>query len=351
MVLVQQFLSQACSRSRFVCSTQPGNLRRRGFTLVELLVVIAIIGILIALLLPAVQAAREAARRSQCVNNLKQLGVASHNMHNARKFFPPLATRGWTSDYMYEKSLRGVRGATFFYWMLPYLEEQPIFDQGKAEGQLAFVLNNTTVTGAATKPIRIFLCPSDPTGAFTSGFPGAAAGGANLWAASCYAANYLVFGSPNAGTTGGLDFQRRTEGKATYAKSFPDGTSHTTIFTERYAACGAMDPSDPSTGPDSYNALFCSNLWGDSNDYFRPTYCINDMKQWPSVKGYLPCLTLQDSPSWFLACDPRRAQSAHRGIVNTCMGDGSVRGISVTIADVTWERLCDPRDGNTVNFD
>jgi prepilin-type N-terminal cleavage/methylation domain-containing protein len=351
VVLVQQLSPRRWLRRRIISSRQSTDLFRRGFTLVELLVVIAIIGIVIALLLPAVQAAREAARRSQCVNNLKQLGIASHTMHNARKFFPPLATRGWTSDYMYEKSLRGVKGATFFYWMLPYLEEQPLFGQGKVDGQLAFVNSNTNVTGAATKPVRVFLCPSDPSGAYNSGFPGAVAGGANLWAASCYAANYLVFGSPNAGTTGALDFQRRTEGKATYSKSFPDGTSKTTIFTERYASCGSADPSDPTTMPDYYNANFSSNLWGDSNDWFRPTYCINDIKQWPSVKGYVPCLTLQDSPHWFLTCDPRRVQSAHRGIVNTCMGDGSVRGISATIADVTWERLCDPRDGNPVTFD
>ena len=89
---------------------------RRGFTLVELLVVIAIIWILVALLLPAIQAAREAARRTQCANNLKQLGVAIHNFHGVNNNFPVGAHDDDNDAYAW--------GA----YLLPYLEQQPLYD-------------------------------------------------------------------------------------------------------------------------------------------------------------------------------------------------------------------------------
>lgn len=131
---------------------------RRGFTLVELLVVIAIIGILVALLLPAVQAAREAARRSQCNNNLKQIGLALHNYHDTYKCFPP--------GYLY----RGALGDPNWGWMvfiLPFMEQQPLYDQ--LDPGLIPLKTRTTaaVAGAGidrtllqTK-IESYLCPSD----------------------------------------------------------------------------------------------------------------------------------------------------------------------------------------------
>src|SRR5512147_2313581 len=99
---------------------------RRAFTLIELLVVIAIIGVLIALLLPAVQAAREAARRSQCVNNLKQIGLAMHNYHSARNAFPLGSAKNpknWPGDSDLIWS-----GWSAHAMMLPYLEQQALFN-------------------------------------------------------------------------------------------------------------------------------------------------------------------------------------------------------------------------------
>src|SRR5437762_4468877 len=114
--------------------------RLRGFTLVELLVVIAIIGVLVALLLPAVQSARDAARRTPSANKLKQIGMAMHNAHDQMKEFPPLDVNQWSSWYErgsgdeavhyngpYLPDNLGTSGSdktTFFYSLLPYIEQQ-----------------------------------------------------------------------------------------------------------------------------------------------------------------------------------------------------------------------------------
>src|SRR3954465_454235 len=99
-------------------------MSRRGFTLIELLVVIAIIAVLIALLLPAVQAAREAARRMQCVNNLKQIGIALHNYHSANNSFPPGALFGRRAD----GTLGNNRDFSAHVRMLGFSEQTPLYN-------------------------------------------------------------------------------------------------------------------------------------------------------------------------------------------------------------------------------
>jgi prepilin-type N-terminal cleavage/methylation domain-containing protein len=132
---------------------------RSAFTLVELLVVIAIIGILVALLLPAVQAAREAARRSQCSNNLKQLGLAVHGYHDVHKKLPGGGRRGPRSSLDRDSEWTGLIG------MLPFMEQGPLYDlwstpfQPNDGGYYPVSWNANAPEN--TQQVEIFLCPSD----------------------------------------------------------------------------------------------------------------------------------------------------------------------------------------------
>ncbi|QDV34803.1 DUF1559 domain-containing protein [Tautonia plasticadhaerens] len=195
---------------------------RRGFTLIELLVVIAIIGVLIALLLPAVQSAREAARRAQCTNNLKQLGLALHNYESASAGFPPgIVTT--TSNLPDEFS-------TWVAWspqsmLLPYLEQQPLYNAANFNwaccwyGDEAYVTNSTVVFTR----IAAFLCPSD--------------GNAGVQNINSYYASLGTtihrYGPPNGDTTGPFTLYNSQSRSGRYGISdLKDGTSNTIAFGE-----------------------------------------------------------------------------------------------------------------------
>jgi len=144
------------------------NHTRQAFTLVELLVVIAIIGVLVALLLPAVQAAREAARRASCSNNMKQIGLALHSYHDAFHVFPPACLNPGTRLPIASLSGEPVRNHTGYLYLLPFLEQTTLHDQ----------IDFTSATGAADHnsfggggfqtavlggvKLNVFRCPSDP---------------------------------------------------------------------------------------------------------------------------------------------------------------------------------------------
>jgi prepilin-type N-terminal cleavage/methylation domain-containing protein len=136
---------------------------RRGFTLVELLVVIAIIGVLVALLLPAVQAAREAARRMQCGNNLKQLGLAVHNYHDTFLVFPPQMMNVDTNN-----DRRWGWGAV----TLPFIEQKALWEQISSNGGKQIPVASTLIGGVPLLRSRLaaHLCPSDNTGVYLNQF-------------------------------------------------------------------------------------------------------------------------------------------------------------------------------------
>jgi prepilin-type N-terminal cleavage/methylation domain-containing protein/prepilin-type processing-associated H-X9-DG protein len=217
--------------------------KRRGFTLIELLVVITIIAVLIALLLPAVQAAREAARRAQCVNNLKQIGLALHNYHQTNDCFPGGFYLTWNVT-----SQKFVIDADFspHARLLPYMEQQPLynaanFNLARYNASAGWGTVNWTVTSTR---LSMFLCPSCPPPSFNmtaSGYPAIAPG--NNYLASLGSSFEFMNNSNSAlatVTSGGPPngvFQGVSGGPIGIAH-IPDGTSNTIAFFETKVGSG-----------------------------------------------------------------------------------------------------------------
>lgn len=294
-------------------------MRRPGFTLVELLVVIAIIGILVALLLPAIQSARSSAIGMQCRNNVKQVTLALVTCETSNGSLPPLAARSATTRLSGQKPWGDAYGRTVFHWLLPHLEQKPIWD--------ALDPNQTYGGIQYQRVIPSYVCPSDPSD--RDGKSQTTYGGAHNWGAGNYGANYYVFGNPSAGST---------EGNNQIA-NFPDGSSNIIVFGEMYATCGWSNDLSYMYG----------SLWADSNHIWRPVFCTNSTSKNPSGPGYPPCFEMQDAPNWQTECDPSRPQSGHPGGMNVGRLDGGAVFITSSVDPDVWAAACDPQDGATVD--
>jgi prepilin-type N-terminal cleavage/methylation domain-containing protein/prepilin-type processing-associated H-X9-DG protein len=202
-------------------------LRKRGFTLIELLVVMAIIAVLISLLLPAVQAAREAARGAQCRNNLHQLALAVHNYHEAHEVFPAGQMR------MTFVPTPKVRGFSLYVYLLPYIEQQNLYEKWDFNDPLA---NTVAPDSNTSQLIPNLVCPSDsiPQNPFRAGPPSPTARtyGITSYGGNCGRQSH----PPTSATADGIFFQT---GPATPLNpqirvgDVKDGTSSTLLFGER----------------------------------------------------------------------------------------------------------------------
>jgi prepilin-type N-terminal cleavage/methylation domain-containing protein len=317
------------------------NRRRRGFTLVELLVVIAIIGVLVALLLSAVQAAREAARRGQCSNNLRQMGLAAHLYHDVHRHLPPGI--GYTP-----LETRSVWGSHFFH-LLSYLEQGNLYE--RALGSVALPTGPTTIyypgnNNVYRQPVPNYVCPSDPS--VESG--GLVTINDISWGASCYAIN------SQAGTKNDLTTIPPTgggpQGKSRIPTDFADGTSNTVLYGEKYAHCTSTSMPLKFLKLDSENG---GNLWA---------YCASNVLDMPppmnlpfkpyhasfAVVGYFgnpdaigPASIFQVDPTPFLGnCDPTRASTAHASGMQVCLVDGSVRTLAASMSGEVWWAVVTP---------
>jgi prepilin-type N-terminal cleavage/methylation domain-containing protein/prepilin-type processing-associated H-X9-DG protein len=221
-------------------------MRRHGFTLIELLVVIAIIAVLIALLLPAVQAAREAARRAQCVNNLKQIGIALHNYHSTYDTFPPGALLGMTSA----RTLIIQGSVSAQLRLLGYSEQVALFN---AFNQGMAAANDTAYGNAAqstvtTARISMFLCPSDTPPSYNyqgHGLTAYRAPGNNYFAS---VGSSLEFDGNQTNSPPNGPFQQAdTLGRCFGVRDIVDGTGSTIGFGEWKVGTGNLAAISPNS--------------------------------------------------------------------------------------------------------
>jgi len=308
--------------------------RRLAFTLIELLVVIAIIAILIALLVPAVQKVREAAARTTCANNLKQMGLGVHNYASTynSKLPPQLQYLGNTQP----------QWVTFWYALLPYIEQGPLYQQAMGSG--ASWGNNV-----ATTVVPLYGCPSDPS--YNQGINNNG-GNAGNWAVSSYAPNFAMFAANCYldNTFGAWQTRSRYN-----IGNIPDGTSNTVGIVERYSQFPAY--------PNWSNATFypCSvPYWGWVNSCsIYGAYNVPGQlpSKGPPYGPYYPVINnvaVQIMPP--LLGPPTTNGSvpaAHYLLVNTghpvaqtMLMDGSVRGVGATVTTQAWIWACTPEDGN-----
>lgn len=338
---------------------------RKGFTLIELLVVIAIIAVLISLLLPAVQSAREAARRAQCVNNLKQLGLSIHNYESANGSLPPgriWGPRPGRPATDFPTIFAGIQGTTWFCLLMPFIEQGNLANsfnyvlgsEGPAGGNglpLGFFANSTV----STTRISSFFCPSDQLRTFRIN-PGYAGGALSGWSMTKgnYAGNW---GNASWGQSFGGDailtstYRDSSFGhKLVTIGQFVDGTSNSAMVSEviqggEYDARGMMWST--VMGGCSYTSRFTPN---GIKDWFN---LANGYDQMPNNPGLfcvmepgLPCQAGNSDSNQFAG-----ARSRHPGGVNVCFGDGSVRFVKNTVNGDTWNALHSIKGGEVISAD
>jgi len=328
-------------------------------------VVIAIIGVLIALLLPAVQSARESARRSSCVNNLKQLGLAMHSFHSARGGFP----YGFSdapdnpSAHPFKASsssavLRGGAAAngdltvyhrrdTFFHRLLPFVEAREISDRYEADRYWHVHQIPISAGNFNNAVISMYACASDPSSPYTG--RGTPAYGANPAGVKRFRGNYAVCAGSTDNTqasgTPGM-FGRRVRANSVVGfslKDCVDGSSSTLMASE-----GIVRAKEEAAHFGDLGAYWMGGVWGEYafSTLEPPNTTVPDYVwgctdvNWPRA----PC----ESRGSLNPPYRNFARSLHPGGVNVVMCDGAVRGVSDTISSSVWKNLGDRADGNAV---
>lgn len=344
-------------------------MRKRGFTLIELLVVIAIIAVLISLLLPAVQQAREAARRSQCRNNLKQLGLALHNYESEHRTFPPNLIPGLYPGQTYGNYSAGNWGVLAF--LTPFLDQTPVYN----------LMNLNAPTYASTFPyniadpnnqkaagmlIPLFLCPSDRAVSLGSDYGVTALAPANYVANQGSGIN-TINGSPANGSPYNANGVMYANSRTRIADIL-DGTSNTACMSESILGDGQTKVLETGTPPGSpkfaykYLMTFQSSM-DDASCDAAINWNYADLRQFLWYSGeirnttynhyYTPndkrydCVTNAFAQA-YIGIGWKGARSLHTGGVHLLLCDGSVRFVSDNVSSVAWMALSTRAGGEVV---
>jgi prepilin-type N-terminal cleavage/methylation domain-containing protein len=355
---------------------QCNSLRRKAFTLIELLVVIAIIAILISLLLPAIQKVREAAARTQCANNLKQIGLALHNYHDSNKAFPQ-AYRSLATPDPTAPPGTGTYGAGVFVLILPFIEQTNVYRQIDVNRAALSAFNMPPSNPAYSTVIPSFLCPSAP-GQSTADYSQELANSFNNFGITVRPAPGLMFArtdyAPDAGMSADIAGININAGASIICQppdgpvrftGITDGTSNTMLVVEdagrpgwygsngvaSQPAIGAYTPATGTyqggaTGP----APQGGGAWADPLNYIATNG--SD----PSGSGIAAGGNFMGMPAAPWTCangcsNDSEIFAFHIGGSNVCFGDASVRFVRTGLTMNQAQALLSRAGGEVINFD
>jgi prepilin-type N-terminal cleavage/methylation domain-containing protein len=304
---------------------------RRGFTLIELLVVIAIIAILIGLLLPAVQKAREAAARTQSQNNLKQIALAVHNYHDGNQRLPSMGRFD-------PNPAAAMRGESWHFYVLPYIE---------AENEAKEAIRRGASWLLADTVIKTYVSPLDPslTAGRIAGGNFVSAANPQGSAGTSYGPNFQAFGNRQFAyptdtarwygnpAPAGVTREQVSDGNGRLAATVPDGTSNTVMLAEHFGWC---------PGPEA------NPQWRRLGHGWTLPFPVHP----PGTAhvGFGSGLPPQPRPTP-AACDFFRPQALSAGGCGVALCDGSVRTVSPAVSEATWRLALNPADGQVLGSD
>jgi prepilin-type N-terminal cleavage/methylation domain-containing protein/prepilin-type processing-associated H-X9-DG protein len=312
--------------------------RFSGFTLIELLVVIAIIGVLVGLLLPAVQQSREAARRISCTNNVKQLMLAYQNYHDA--------FRRVVRAYHGPGSLTPGKRGTAFWELMPFNEQSALYDIAAGDSYGTGNPHYQQISGfrypTDTRPVMHYV-------------PGA------RWALGNYAINFQVAGRPEGTSSVGQSCNTTLSYVSSdpsainmtpnidIGRLFTDGTSKTIVFGEKYRVCQMNGDKGNMWAHAPYNVGFMAIFaYGDRAGTTSYTHCggFRHSNVGPSSKPQQAGPQVTSMGAGSSSCSIMRTQAFHTGSMMAGFADGSVRGIGDDINGDTWWAICAPNQGD-----